>query len=73
MRTEHGMVEGNIEIDDHVTMHGMFTGHVTVNPGGFLVLHGIANRDLLVRCGGAAKVHGMVNGSLISEGGKVDV
>lgn len=73
MRTEHGKIEGDIEIVSELRMHGMFSGKVTVKSGGFLILHGIANKDLVVEHGAVVEVHGMVAKNVINNGGKLSV
>lgn len=73
MRTEHGKIEGDIEIDSQLTMHGIFAGKVTVKSGGFLVLHGMATKDLVVEHGAVVEVPGMVAGNVINSGGMLSV
>jgi hypothetical protein len=73
MRTIFDKVEGDMSVSDHVVIHGMVTGDITVAAGGDLVLHGMGCRALVVEPSGSAVVHGMVIGRVTNKGGKVAV
>ena len=73
MRTEHGRIQGDTEIDSQLKMHGMFAGKVTVKSGGFLVLHGMATKDLVVEDAAVVELPGMVGGNVVKSGGRLSV
>ncbi len=73
MKIEHGKIEGDIEIDSDLKMHGMFTGNVTVKRGGHLILHGLAAQDLITEPDSKVEIKGMVKGNVINKGGQFSV
>lgn len=68
MRVENGMVGGDVRITERVEMRGLYTGSVTVEAGGELILKGMVSANLVCKPGGKAQVHGFVCGDLIAEG-----
>lgn len=73
MRTEHGRIDGDIEVNDGFNLVGMVTGNIRVVSGGVLHLHGMCVKDITVRSGGTAKLFGMVNGNVLNDGGSLEV
>lgn len=73
METQHGKIEGDVEVDCDLEMFGMFTGDVTVKRGGLLILHGMANKSLVVEDGAVVEIHGTVVGHVINDGGRVSI
>ena len=73
MNTEHGKIEGDVEITSMLKMHGMFTGNVTVKGSGYLVLHGTATKSIFVETGAKVEIPGMVTGDVINNGGKLSI
>ncbi len=73
MKIEHGKIEGDIEIDSDLEMHGIFTGNVTVKRGGHLVLHGLAAQDLIIEPNSKVEIIGVVKGNVIDKGGQFTV
>ena len=73
MNTEHGKINGDVEITSELKMHGMFTGNVTVKDGGFLILHGMATKTLIMEQGAIVEIHGTVTGDVINKGGKLSI
>lgn len=73
MKFENGKIDGDIQIAEPIEMHGMFTGNVTVVPGGFLKLHGMACKSVTCKGGGKLVVHGTISGDLIDAGGDIEV
>jgi hypothetical protein len=73
MRSEHGRIDGDIEVKDDLALHGMATGNISVVSGGMLHLHGMCVKNVIIQSGGSAKLHGMVNGDVINEGGTLEV
>jgi hypothetical protein len=73
MNTEHGNIQGDVEITSELKMHGMFTGNVTVKDGGYLILHGMATKSLIVESGAVVEVSGMISGDVINNGGKLSI
>ena len=71
MNTEHGKLEGDIEITSELKLHGMITGNAIVKNGGVLYLHGMVSRNLIVKPGGIANVLGMICGDAINKGGEL--
>lgn len=71
MNTEHGKLEGDIEISSELKLHGMITGNAIVKNGGVLHLHGMVSRNLIVEPGGIANIPGMVSGDAINKGGEL--
>lgn len=70
MRIETGKISGNFELRGELDLRGMCTGHITVMPGGNLILRGMA-RGVVVAKGGQATIHGMCNGPVVNKGGDV--
>ena len=73
MAVEHRKIEGDIEVDSKLFLHGMVTGNITVVGSGILYLHGTCSRDLVVEEGAEAYVHGTVGGSVHNRGGYLEV
>ncbi|ADT92961.1 MULTISPECIES: hypothetical protein [Shewanella] len=73
MKSEHGQIQGDIEINSEIEMHGQFTGHVIVGNGGYLILFGQAAQSLTVELGAVVEILGMVVGDVINNGGKVSI
>lgn len=73
MNTEHGKIEGDVEITSALKMHGMFAGNVTVKEGGYLVLHGMATKSLYIETGAEVEIPGTVTGDVINNGGKLSI
>lgn len=71
MNTEHGKIEGDLEITSELKMHGMFTGDVTVKEGGYLIHHGMATKSLHIEAGAIVEILGTVSGNVINRGGKL--
>ncbi len=71
MRSERGKIDGDWSVNDDVELHGMVTGAITVDDGGFIRLYGMCCGDFIVHAGGRAAVHGMVKGDVINRGGDV--
>jgi hypothetical protein len=73
MTIEFGKLEGDVLIDDALTLHGMITGDATVADGGMLELYGMCCNDLILESGGTVILYGTVSGSVYNRGGYLDV
>jgi cytoskeletal protein CcmA (bactofilin family) len=73
MRVERGIIEGDLEVEDDLSLPGMVTGNVTVLDGGTLELNGTCGKNLILEDGATAFLNGTVNGSVYNRGGKLEV
>ena len=73
MNTEHGKIEGDIEITTELELHGMITGSAIVKKGGSLILHGMVAKNVIVEDGAVADISGMVSGDVINRGGDLNI
>ena len=71
MNTEHGKLEGDMEITTELKLHGMIAGNAIVKEGGVLHLHGMVTKNVIVESGGIANIPGMVSGNAINQGGEL--
>jgi len=73
MRVENRKIEGDIKINEEVTMNGTINGSAIVLKGGLLVLNGIVNQDLILESDSKAQVFGSVNGNIYNKGGELEI
>jgi len=73
MKTEHGKIDGDIEITSRLKMHGVFAGNVTIKDGGYLILHGMAAKSVYVEPGAVVEIPGMVAGDVTNNGGRLSI
>ena len=62
MNTEHGKLEGDVEISSELKLHGIIAGNAIVKKGGVLHLHGMVSRNLILEPSGIVNIPGMVSG-----------
>jgi cytoskeletal protein CcmA (bactofilin family) len=69
--TIHGMIVGNVQVLDGVTLHlhGMVIGQVLLKEKSNVYLHGTVNGDVINQ-GGMLEIFGVVNGKVVKESGK---
>lgn len=65
--------DGNLTIDEELSLRGMVTGDVTVTANGCLNLFGMVCGNLILNRYSKVVIHGIVCGDLINEGGSVTV
>ncbi|MFT3801032.1 MAG: hypothetical protein QM766_07410 [Burkholderiaceae bacterium] len=73
MRTESGLINGDLVVSEEVRLTGLVAGSILVVDGGVLNLHGMCAGSLTVNRGGRALVVGMVRGDVIKNGGEVEI
>jgi hypothetical protein len=73
MNTEHGKIEGDVEITSGLKLHGMITGSAIVKKGGVLILHGTVTKNVIVEDGAVVEISGMVSGDVINRGGNLQI
>lgn len=69
MRKRSDKIDGNLDVIDGLTFHGVVKGDIHVLADGTLNLHGICHGDLYVARGGSVFVVGTVMGNTINRGG----
>lgn len=73
MRIEYGKINGTLEVDNQLALHGMTTDNIVVLSGATLELNGMCGGDLIVEEGGIANVRGTVLGSVLNNGGVIEI
>jgi cytoskeletal protein CcmA (bactofilin family) len=73
MRIEDGKIEGDIQLDQELTLSGMVTGNIIVVDGGLLNLNGTCCKDLTLQEGAKVYLRGTVGGSVFNRGGYVEI
>ena len=73
MQSEHGRIDGDIELNSGFSIYGMACGNIVVKSGGLLLLYGMCTKNVVVQPGGAAKIYGMVKGDALNQGGVLEV
>ncbi len=73
MRQEFNIIEGDLEVTDHIELFGICHGDITVKPEGHLTLKGVWTGDVEVEEHAVAEIDGIVQGKLRNRGGEVDV
>jgi cytoskeletal protein CcmA (bactofilin family) len=68
MRNIGGQFQGDLFVEDDVTVRGQITGNITVRKGGKLYLRGQCCGDLTVAAGGYAEISGQVVTDLVNHG-----
>jgi cytoskeletal protein CcmA (bactofilin family) len=71
--TYTGILSGDREIDDFVTINGTLDGSVNVLENGTFSLNGEMQGDLEVHAGGIATVRGSVSGTATNHGGELNI
>lgn len=69
MREEHGKLRGPVTVSDHLVLHGVVDGDVTVD-GGHLEVYGAVLGDVTVLSGDAA-LRGTVTGHVRNRAGRL--
>jgi hypothetical protein len=70
-RTERGTIEGDLELSEHLELHGIINGDAIVCAGGRIDLHGMVCGDLTFETGSCGTIDGTVRGDLTNRGGVV--
>lgn len=73
MKVEHGKLEGSIQIDYELALHGMVTGNVTILKNGVLFLHGICCQNLVLEDGARVYLYGTVSSNVLNRAGYLEV
>jgi len=73
MRIENRKLEGDVKINDEVTLNGTVGGSIIVSDSGNLVLNGIVCQDLILEKGSIVELFGTVNGDVRNRGGEIRV
>jgi len=73
MRIEHGKIEGDIQLDEELILHGMVTGNITILKDGVLTLHGTCCKNIIMEKGARATLHGTVGGDVLNNEGYLEV
>jgi cytoskeletal protein CcmA (bactofilin family) len=73
MPTYTGILSGDREVDEFVTINGTLDGSVTVLENGTFALNGEMQGDLEVHAGGIATVRGSVSGTASNHGGELNI
>jgi hypothetical protein len=63
--------EGDLDVDQELSVTGTVTGSIRVHAGGVLVLLGLAAGGVVVAGGGFAWISGTTNGLFVAAGGHV--
>lgn len=71
IRTESGLIKGDLRVTGDFTLLGMVTGSVSVASGAALWLHGLVRGDLHLEPEARVEVRGVVDGSVINRGGRL--
>ena len=59
MEVHGGKIEGPFTVDRDLTIHGMVTSDLVVEPGAHATVHGTVN-GTVINQGGHVQIHGMV-------------
>lgn len=73
MPTYTGILSGDREIDEFVTINGTLDGSVAVLENGTFTLNGEMQGDLQVHEGGIATIRGSVSGTASNRGGELNI
>lgn len=73
MRFEDENIEGDLSLNDALTMRAIILGRTFVEAGGELILHGTCAKNATIKEGGKMTVHGTVNDSILNQGGALEV
>lgn len=73
MQTEHGQLDGDVELSTPLALYGLAKGSITVVSGGALDLYGMCLKDIVVKTGGVVRIYGMVSGDALNLGGSLQV
>lgn len=67
--TLHGMIVGNVIIDDNSSMvsHGMIIGNIEIHKNSELIVYGIVNGHIINE--GSCRVFGTINGTVTNDNG----
>jgi hypothetical protein len=63
--------DGDLDVDQELSVTGTVTGSIRVHAGGVLVLLGLAQGGVVVAGGGFARIAGITNGLFVAAGGHV--
>jgi hypothetical protein len=63
--------DGDLDVDQELSVTGTVTGSIRVQAGGALVLLGLAAGGVVVAGGGFARISGITNGLFVAAGGHV--
>jgi cytoskeletal protein CcmA (bactofilin family) len=64
-------MEGDLKVNDELTLNGSVSGTTTVTSGGYLILNGVIGQDLILEKDSKVEHFGTVTGNVYNRGGEL--